>query len=133
MTADTAQAAPAAPSEPLLHPATGPRVRVGDPLYHQIVEWYDDESTMLDAACTMDWVRDLMAPDLLYRMPVRQNRLRDDPLSQFSDGAFHYDENLTTLTMKVMRLATTASPWAENPVSRTRRFVSNVRVHRTDT
>jgi 3-phenylpropionate/cinnamic acid dioxygenase small subunit len=29
-------------------------------------------------------------------------------------------------------MATTASPWAENPVSRTRRFITNVRVHRTD-
>jgi 3-phenylpropionate/cinnamic acid dioxygenase small subunit len=44
---------------------------------------------------------------------------------------YHYDENFTTLFMKVMRLATTASPWAENPMSRTRRFISNVKVHRT--
>jgi 3-phenylpropionate/cinnamic acid dioxygenase small subunit len=28
-------------------------------------------------------------------------------------------------------MATTASPWAENPVSRTRRFITNIRVHHT--
>jgi 3-phenylpropionate/cinnamic acid dioxygenase small subunit len=109
----------------------GPRVRVGHPMHSRIVEWYDDEATLLDSGLTMEWVR-LMAEDLLYRVPVRQNRLRDDPKSQFSDGMFQYDENATTLAMKVMRLATTASPWAENPTSRTRRFVTNVKVYATD-
>jgi 3-phenylpropionate/cinnamic acid dioxygenase small subunit len=119
-------AVPPAPSAEVL----GARVRVGQPLHSAILEWYDDEATLLDAGHTMDWVK-LMAEDLLYRVPVRQNRLRDDPKSQFSDGMFQYDENFTTLAMKVMRLATTASPWAENPVSRTRRFVSNVKVYET--
>ncbi|MGH7857006.1 MAG: aromatic-ring-hydroxylating dioxygenase subunit beta, partial [Candidatus Binatia bacterium] len=34
-----------------------------------------------------------------------------------------------TLRMKATRLAVTPSSWAENPPSRTRRFVTNVRVH----
>lgn len=123
---------PAPDVEAVLAVAPGERVRAGDPLYHRVVEWYDDEATMLDEGHTLEWVKTLMAEDLLYRFPVRQNRLRDDEVSQFSTGMFHYDENLTTLAMKVMRLATTASPWAENPMSRTRRFVSNVKVHRTD-
>ena len=122
---------PAPDADALTAVAAAPRVRARDPLYAEIVEWYDDEATLLDDHQTLDWVK-LMAPDLLYRLPVRQNRLRDDETSQFSSGMFHYDENLTTLAMKVMRLATTASPWAENPVSRTRRFVTNVKVHRTD-
>lgn len=110
----------------------GERVRAGDPLHFEIVEWYDDEATELDSGHTMQWVQGRIAQDVLYRLPVRQNRLRDDALDQFSDGMFHYDENYTTLFMKVMRLSTTASPWAENPVSRTRRFVTNLKVHRTD-
>jgi 3-phenylpropionate/cinnamic acid dioxygenase small subunit len=80
----------------------------------------------------MEWVQNRVAQDVLYRLPVRQNRLRDDANSQFSEGMFHYDENYTTLFMKVMRLATTASPWAENPVSRTRRFVTNIKVYKTE-
>lgn len=110
---------------------TGERVRRADPLYHEIAEWLDDEATMMDSGKTMEWVTTRVAEDVLYRLPVRQNRLRDDPISQFSEGMFHYDENYTTLMMKVMRLATTASPWAENPLSRTRRFIANVDVHRT--
>jgi len=121
---------PAPDGEALLAVAAAPRIRSSDPLYGEIVEWYDDEATLLDDHLTLEWVK-LMAPDPLYRLPVRQNRLRDDQTSQFSSGMFHYDENLTTLAMKVMRLATTASPWAENPVSRTRRFVTNVKVYET--
>lgn len=117
-------------TETLTAPATATRVRATDPVYWEVSEWLDDESTMLDSARTMEWTA-LLAKDLVYRLPVRQNRLRDDPESQFAGGMFHYDENHTTLVMKVMRLATTASPWAENPMSRTRRFVTNVRVHRT--
>ncbi|MCW2607655.1 MAG: 3-phenylpropionate/cinnamic acid dioxygenase subunit beta [Frankiales bacterium] len=117
-------------TDTIVAPATGTRVRANDPLYWEVSEWLDDESTMLDASHTMEWTA-LLAKDLVYRLPVRQNRLRDDPESQFASGMFHYDENHTTLVMKVMRLATTASPWAENPMSRTRRFVTNVRVHRT--
>jgi len=111
--------------------ATGERIRNRDPLYWDIVEWLDDEATVLDDQRTMDWAGSYLAQDLEYRMPVRQNRLRDDPKSQFSGGMFHYDEDYSTLFLKVMRLATTASPWAENPLSRTRRFVSNVKVYRT--
>ncbi|MCU1691516.1 MAG: 3-phenylpropionate/cinnamic acid dioxygenase subunit beta [Frankiales bacterium] len=117
-------------TDTVLAPPASPRVRSSDPLYWEVREWLDDESAMLDAGHTMEWTQ-LLAKDLLYRLPVRQNRLRDDPESQFASGMFHYDENHTTLVMKVMRLATTASPWAENPMSRTRRFVTNVRVHRT--
>jgi 3-phenylpropionate/cinnamic acid dioxygenase small subunit len=112
-------------------PPQGERVRPGDPVYFEVVEWLDDEATMLDSGHTMDWVQNQVAQDVLYRLPVRQNRLRDDVNDQFSEGMFHYDENYTTLFMKVMRLATTASPWAENPVSRTRRFVTNVKVYKT--
>ena len=54
--------------------------------------------------------------------------MRDDPLPQFATNMFHYDENHVTLTMKVLRLATTASPWCENPPSRSRRLITNVRV-----
>ena len=116
-------------SDTAVFPTTGDRVRAGDPAYDQVREWLDDEAYLLDAGRTLDWAK-FMAEDLVYRLPVRQNRLRDDPMPQFSTTMFHYDENYTTLVMKVMRLATTASPWAENPVSRTRRFVSGVRVHR---
>jgi 3-phenylpropionate/cinnamic acid dioxygenase small subunit len=114
-----------------IRPATGERVRAGESLHHEIVEFLEDEASLLDNSRLLDWLQ-LLAPDLVYRMPVRVTRMRDDVDSEFSDGMFHFDENATTMFVKVTRMATTASPWAENPVSRTRRFITNVRVHRTD-
>jgi 3-phenylpropionate/cinnamic acid dioxygenase small subunit len=111
---------------------TAPRVPVGDPLHWELVEFLEDEATLLDHSRLLDWLQ-LLAPDLLYRMPVRVTRMRDDRSGEeFSSGMFHFDENATTMFVKVTRMATTPSPWAENPVSRTRRFITNVKVHRTD-
>ena len=129
--AEVAEAAATETPDTGLPPITGERVRARDPLYWEVVEWLNDEATLLDEGRTMEWVG-LTDADLVYRMPVRQTRLRDDAVNQFSSGMYHYDENQITLQVKVLRLATTASPWAENPVSRTRRFITNVRVFRTD-
>jgi 3-phenylpropionate/cinnamic acid dioxygenase small subunit len=105
----------------------GVRIGSGDLRYHEVVDWLADEAAMLNEGHTIAWTK-LLAEDIIYQVPVRQSRLRDDPKSQFADNMFHYDENHITLNLKVMRLATTASPWCENPVSRSRRFVSNTRV-----
>lgn len=115
-----------------VEPATGRRVRAGDPLHAEVVEFLGDEASLLDDNRLLEWVA-LMAPDVAYRMPVRVTRMRDDTSSDFSDGMYHFDETVTTLMVKASRLATTASPWAENPRSRTRRFITNVKVHITDT
>lgn len=115
------------PALQALVPHTGTRIRSGDPRYHEVVDWLYDEAALLDGAHMVAWTK-LLAEDMVYRVPVRQTRLRHDPVSQFADNMFHYDENHTTLTMKVLRLATTASPWCENPVSRSRRLLTNIRV-----
>jgi 3-phenylpropionate/cinnamic acid dioxygenase small subunit len=46
---------------------------------------------------------------------------------------FHFNENIMTLMLKVMRMTQTDSAWAENPLSRTQRIVHKVRVYETDT
>jgi 3-phenylpropionate/cinnamic acid dioxygenase small subunit len=112
-------------------PDFGVRVSSGDPRYHEVVDWVQDEAALLDEGHTIAWTK-LLAEDIVYRVPVRQTRLRDDPKPQFAANMFHYDENHTTLTMKVYRLATTASPWCENPMSRSRRLITNIRVYEGD-
>lgn len=113
-----------------IHTKAGERVRMGDPLYFDIVEFLEDEATMLDNSELMTWVT-IMAEDLVYRMPVRQTRGRDDA-SEFAKHMYHVNESLGTLFIKTMRLAQTPSAWAENPSSRTRRFITNIRVYRTE-
>ncbi|MDQ1695779.1 MAG: hypothetical protein QOJ03_1132, partial [Frankiaceae bacterium] len=69
-----------------LRPTTE-RVHVGDPLHFEIVEFLEDEAALLDHARLLDWLA-VLAPDLVYRMPVRVTRMRDDPVEEFSSEMF---------------------------------------------
>jgi 3-phenylpropionate/cinnamic acid dioxygenase small subunit len=102
------------------------RIHVGEPVHWELVEFLEDEATALDDNELIAWFQN-MAPDLLYRMPVRMTKDRADG-SEFSDGMFHFDENYLSLATKVTRLAATTSAWAEKPPSRTRRFITNIKV-----
>ncbi|BCQ07373.1 ring-hydroxylating dioxygenase subunit beta [Mycobacterium heckeshornense] len=115
----------AAPEVPLQ------RVHVGEPEYFEVVEFLEDEATLLDSGKLLDWLG-LMDPSLRYQMPVRSTRDLVDG-SEFSDGMFLFDETILTLGIKATRLAATMSAWAEKPPSRTRRHVTNIRVFRTGT
>jgi len=106
------------------------RIHLTDPLHWEIVEFLEDESTALDDNDLTAWFQN-MAPDIVYRLPVRMTRDRADG-SEFAEGMFHFDEDYMTLGTKVMRLAATQSAWAEKPPSRTRRFVTNIRAYRLD-
>lgn len=112
--------------------AIGHRLRAsaGDPAYLQIVEFLDDEVTFLDDNDLESWVG-LMAMDVVYRAPVRLTReVGAGP--DFADGMFLFEEDFMSLLAKGMRLTKISSAWSENPPSRTRRFVTNVRVHETE-
>jgi len=104
------------------------RVHVGQPVHFELVEFLEDEAHALDENDLFGWLA-LMAPDVQYQMPVRTTRDRIDG-SEFSGGMYLFDEDITTLGIKVTRLAATQSAWAEKPPSRTRRFVTNIRVFR---
>lgn len=69
---------------------------------------------------------ELLDPDVRYRVPVRSTRPEGQG-SEHSDVMFHFDETYTTLRMRVDRLKS-GDAWAEVPPSRTRHFVTNVRV-----
>jgi 3-phenylpropionate/cinnamic acid dioxygenase small subunit len=102
------------------------RIHVGQPVHFELQEFLEDEATALDDNELMAWFQN-MAQDLLYRMPVRMTKDRADG-SEFSTTMFHFDENYMSLGTKVTRLAATTSAWAEKPPSRTRRFVTNIKV-----
>lgn len=104
------------------------RIHLGDPLHFEVVEFLEDEATALDDNELIAWFQNMANP-VQYRMPVRITKDRADG-SEFSDGMFHFDENYLSLATKVMRLAATQSAWAEKPPSRTRRFVTNIKVFR---
>jgi 3-phenylpropionate/cinnamic acid dioxygenase small subunit len=94
--------------------------------WFEVVRWLDHEAELLDAGEFDAWL-DLLAEDVRYCMPVRLTRERG-AVSDVHQGAPHFMENIGTLRMRVARLHTEFA-WAEDPPSRTRRFVTNVRPH----
>jgi 3-phenylpropionate/cinnamic acid dioxygenase small subunit len=110
--------------------ANGVRIKVTDPRHFEIVAWLEDESTLLDDDNLTGWLA-LLAPDVIYRAPVRTTR---DHRSKgvFEAEMYHFNENIMTLMLKLMRLTQTDSAWSENPLSRTQRIVHKVRAYETD-
>lgn len=99
---------------------------------YQIEQFLYAEAELLDSWKFYDWLG-LMAADIHYWAPVRENRLaRDMDEEIYPPGsAAHFDENHHMLTERVNRLHTNMS-WCESPPSRTRHLVSNVRAHTTE-
>jgi 3-phenylpropionate/cinnamic acid dioxygenase small subunit len=97
---------------------------------HRAVEQFlVRECELLDDNRLEEWLATL-EPDISYRAPVRVTRERTAGPG-FSSTSWHFLEDLESLTTRVLRLETEYA-WAEDPPSRTRRFVSNVRTNRAE-
>lgn len=83
------------------------------------------EAELQDDRAFDAWL-DLLDPGLRYLVPVRSTRPEGQG-PEHSDVMFHFDETISTLRMRVDRLKS-GDAWAEVPPSRTRHFVTNVRV-----
>jgi 3-phenylpropionate/cinnamic acid dioxygenase small subunit len=94
-------------------------------VYRSVCAYLFHEAELLDANRLDEWLG-LLADDLVYQVPVRTTRERG-AARPFSDEMFHMDDTRTTLGWRVERLKTEFA-WAEDPPSRTRHFVSNVRI-----
>lgn len=106
----------------------GRRVRVSADVQHEIEQFLYDEAALLDAHRYDDWIA-LFADDVRYWMPVRSNRLcreADREVAGPRDAAF-FDETKEHLLQRIRRLET-GMAWAEDPLSRTRHLVTNVRI-----
>ena len=87
-----------------------------------------DEAALLDAHRYEDWLA-LFAEDAFYFMPLRRTRMQrelDKEFTQPGEMAF-FDDNKAQLAGRVNKLATGRS-WSEDPPSRTRHMITNVRV-----
>lgn len=93
--------------------------------YDQVVQFLYHEAELLDAGRLGEWLG-LMTDDVAYTMPVRLTRERG-AAPDVSEEMGHFSESRETLRLRIERLKTDFA-WAEDPPSRTRRFVSNVRV-----
>jgi len=96
----------------------------GSESYARVVDFLYREAELLDHARHREWLS-LLTPDVTYVAPVRitsAHSLRDSAMEDMG----HFDEDHYSLTKRVERLETEHA-WAEDPPSRTRRFVTNIR------
>lgn len=106
------------------------RVPLGSEVYNRILETLYDEAAVLDERRIDDWIA-MIAPDIIYQAPIRLTRTGPNRDRDVMRTMFHFDENYDSLLMRSGRLQKSA--WAEDPPSRCRRFVTNVRVAERDT
>ncbi|MBE3593778.1 MAG: aromatic-ring-hydroxylating dioxygenase subunit beta [Candidatus Carbobacillus altaicus] len=97
--------------------------------YLDIVQFLHYEASLLDNGQFREWVN-VITEDVLYRVPLRVTREREHGAG-FVPSMYHYEEDRDSLEMRVLRLETEAA-WAEDPPSRTRHLVSNIRVETID-
>lgn len=101
--------------------------------HHQAHQFLVDEAYLLDAQQYEAWL-DTMTDDIRYVMPVRVTTARGagiDTSSFPKPGMDHFDEDKYSLTQRVARMGT-EHVWAEDPPSRLRHFITNVRTFEHD-
>ena len=97
-------------------------------LQHAVEHFYREEAAALDEKRFHDWL-DLFSDDTHYWMPIRRTRTVDQLDKEFTakDEMAYFDDDKAMLEMRVRKLDTGYS-WSEDPPSRTRHVISNVRI-----
>ena len=106
---------------------TATKILPGTDLYGEAVDWLHTEAELLDNGREREWLEEMISPEIIYRLPLRQTVERARGQG-FSDDTYHLDETYGSLGTRVARNET-AYAWAEDPPSRMRHFVTNIRVH----
>lgn len=99
-------------------------------LNQRVQQFYNHEAALLDDRRFSEWIS-LFAESATYRMPLRRTvppRERKFEFSAPNELAI-FDETYRDLRQRVAKLHT-GKAWAEEPPSRTRHCISNVRVWR---
>jgi biphenyl 2,3-dioxygenase beta subunit len=113
---------------PKAKPARAPTLSERALLQYEVERFLYDEAALLDARDYRAWLG-LVTDDIRYWMPIRRTvTLSDLDLEFTKPGEMAYfDDDRTMLEMRVKKLEA-GSAWSEDPPSRTRHLVSNVRV-----
>ena len=101
----------------------------GDARHQEALQFLVDEAYLLDAQQYEEWL-ELLTEDVRYLMPVRVTTARGAG-SDLSQAMSHFDEDRFSLGRRVARFATEHA-WTEDPPSRLRHHLSNVRAFATE-
>ena len=113
---------------PMPHSRTLPTLLEKAALQYEVEQFLYREAALLDDRRFADWFA-LIADDIHYWMPIRRTVTVDNLDREYTDreGMAYFDDDKADLRMRVEKLQA-PSAWAENPPSRTRHLVSNVRI-----
>jgi 3-phenylpropionate/cinnamic acid dioxygenase small subunit len=101
-------------------------------LHYEVERFYYDEAALLDSHRYEEWLA-LFAEDAHYFMPIRRTRMQrelDKEFTQPGEMAF-FDDTKTLLAGRIKKLGSGRS-WAEDPPSRTRHLITNIRILKDD-
>lgn len=116
-------------AEELLTPwASG--AAVSDELLHKLERFLRKEARLLDLELYREWYN-LLAEDLFYWMPLRENRQRRDKRREIEPGnmAF-FDERKADIDVRLQRLES-GKAWIEDPAGRHVYAITNVEAFHT--
>lgn len=94
-------------------------------LQNEITLFYYREAELLDTKDFQSWFQ-LLSEDLIYRMPARVTR-ESSSGPDIIDEMSYFEDDYTTMKTRVDRLYT-KSAWSNDPPSRTRHLISNIRI-----
>jgi phthalate 3,4-dioxygenase subunit beta len=103
---------------------SGASLPFGDERHLTAHRWLVDEAWLLDLQAYDEWLA-LLADDIHYLMPVRVTTALGAGYDT-SPGMAHFDEDKYSLSRRVARFQTEHA-WTEDPPSRLRHHLSNVR------
>jgi biphenyl 2,3-dioxygenase beta subunit len=97
-------------------------------LHYEVEQFLYAEAALLDARRYRDWLG-LLADDIEYWMPIRRTVTNSDLDREFTKPGevAYFDDDRELLEMRVKKLEA-GSAWSEDPPSRSRHFVTNVRI-----
>ena len=95
---------------------------------YEVEQFLYAEAALLDARRYRDWLG-LVTDDIHYWMPIRRTVSTADLDLEFTKPGemAYFDDDRMLLEMRVRKLEA-GSAWSEDPPSRSRHFVSNVRI-----
>ncbi len=99
-------------------------------LRREIEDFYYLEAELLDGRKLREWL-ELFTDDVHYWMPIRHNTFaRPEELCEELSKpgeSYYFNDDKETLRLRVERVYSKTA-WAEMPPSRTRHFISNIRI-----
>jgi biphenyl 2,3-dioxygenase beta subunit len=100
--------------------------------HYEVERFYYDEAALLDSHRYLEWLS-LFSEDARYFMPIRRTRTQRELDKEFTrpgEMAF-FDDTKPLLAGRIAKLKSGRS-WAEDPPSRTRHLITNIRIIKDD-